>query len=241
MRLCPLPGPLYAVLMGYKESPVSEARRRFGPMVCALFDGFLAAHAGCLAATAGGPLELVLPVPSSSRPGGSPLNRVDGLAAAVCARADGAGWSPHVLARSGVPVGHMRPDARAFVVPAAFRAVVAGRRALLLDDTYVSGARAQSAAAALRRAGAASVVIVTVGRVLRPDRSPVHAGFLGRHRAPVGSPGGGPPAFPCCRCAQTEVSMEYHTPVSSSEARHSSAAATASRARRDGRATHGGP
>jgi hypothetical protein len=208
VRLCPLPGPLYAVLLGYKESPVSEARRRFAPMVRALFDGFLRAHAWCLADTAGGPLSLALPVPSSARPGGSPLNGVEGLALTVSARVAGARWSPHLLARSGAPVGHMRPDARAFGVPAALRPDVAGRRALLLDDTYVSGARAQSAAAALRRAGAASVVIVALGRVLRPDRSPAHAGFLGRWRTPMASSGGALVPAPCCRCAQTGAPTE---------------------------------
>ena len=33
VRLCPLPSPLYTVLLGYKESPVSEARRRFAPLL----------------------------------------------------------------------------------------------------------------------------------------------------------------------------------------------------------------
>ena len=53
VRLCPLPSPLYAVLLGYKESPASEARHRFGPMVHALYAGFLSPHARCLAAAAG--------------------------------------------------------------------------------------------------------------------------------------------------------------------------------------------
>ena len=217
VRLCPLPSPLYAVLMGYKESPVSEARRRFGPMVCALFDGFLVAHAPCVCAAAGGPTTLVLAVPSSSRPGGSPLNRVEGLAPAVCARIGGAVWSPHLLVRSGAAAAHMRPDARAFTVPGTLRPAVAGRRVLLLDDTYVSGARAQSAAAALRRAGAASVVIVAAGRVLRPERVPSHAGFLRRCRATFVPPTAAPPTVaphiavlpaPCCRCVQVEASTE---------------------------------
>ena len=38
-RLCPLPSPLYTVLLGYKESPVAEARRRFGAIVRALVRG----------------------------------------------------------------------------------------------------------------------------------------------------------------------------------------------------------
>ena len=54
-------------------------------------------------------------------------------------------------------------------------------RVLLLDDTYVSGARAQSAAAALSLAAARSTLIVPLGRVLRPDRVALHADFLRRH------------------------------------------------------------
>ncbi|HEX4163231.1 MAG TPA: hypothetical protein VHZ05_12075, partial [Acidimicrobiales bacterium] len=36
MQMCPLPGPLYTVLMGYKEAPVAEARAHFGPLVRSL-------------------------------------------------------------------------------------------------------------------------------------------------------------------------------------------------------------
>jgi orotate phosphoribosyltransferase-like protein len=74
----------------------------------------------------------------------------------------------------------MRPNARAFSV--ADHASVRGARIVLLDDTYVSGARAQSAAAALRHAGARSTVIIPVGRVLRPDLVGAHAAYLARVR-----------------------------------------------------------
>ena len=43
-RLCPLPGPLYTVLLGYKESAVDEARRYFAGLVRALLAAFLAEH-----------------------------------------------------------------------------------------------------------------------------------------------------------------------------------------------------
>jgi hypothetical protein len=208
VRLCPLPSPLYAVLMGYKESPVLEARRRFASIVCQLLDGFLAVHAACLDAAAGGPAEIVLPVPSTTRPLGAALGRVEGLAAAVRTRIAGARWSPDLLVRAGTPVGHMRPDAGAFVVPMAGRGGVTGRRALLLDDTYVSGARAQSAACALRRAGARSVLIVALGRVLRPDRSPGHAAFLCQYRMLPPVAGGPTPMGPCRRCVQIGVPTE---------------------------------
>ena len=44
----------------------------------------------------------------------------------------------------------------------------AGRSVLLVDDTWVSGASAQSAAAALKLAGAGHVAIVVLGRLVNP-------------------------------------------------------------------------
>jgi hypothetical protein len=45
----------------------------------------------------------------------------------------------------------------------------AGASILLLDDTWVSGASAQSAAAALKLAGARHVAVVVLGRHVNPD------------------------------------------------------------------------
>jgi hypothetical protein len=197
IRLCPLPSPLYTVLMGYKESPVPEARARFTPLVRSLFDAFFAAHAAYL--TAGAPVDLVLAVPSTARPSGAPLAQVPGLDTDVQVRL-GACWCDDVLRRGPGRIGHMHPARDGFVVPADRRAAVQGRRLLVLDDTYVSGARAQSAAGALRLAGAASVQIVAAGRVLRPDLVPGHAAFLRRHAAIAAAP------VPACGgCAQTEA------------------------------------
>ena len=212
VRLCPLPGPLYAVLMGYKESPVGEARHRYAPMVRAVLNAFLAVHAPCVAAAAGGPIRLVVPVPSTARPSGSPLAAVNGLAEDVSHRMDGARWSSGMLRRGDAPVGHMWPDADAFPVTPEARPGLAGGRCLLLDDTYVSGARAQSAAAALRRAGASAVVIVVLGRVLRPDRVPAHAAYLQRAMrlppAPAPNEDPEPDRRPCARCVQTGAPTE---------------------------------
>jgi hypothetical protein len=204
---CALPGALYTVLLGYKESPVAEARRRFAPMVRRLFEGFLGAHAGCLATCAGGRLHLAVPVPSTARASGAPLAAVPGLRTAVEGALEGCRWSPGALVRAEAAVGHMRPDAAAFRVPAGAGAGVVGRRILLLDDTYVTGARAQSAAAALRRAGARAVVIVALGRVVRPDRSELHRAYLGRNDPGPGSRGWAQPGR-CCRCVQTTAWRE---------------------------------
>jgi hypothetical protein len=219
-HLCPLPGPLYTALLGYKESPVREARMRFAPVVGALFGDFLRGHAPCVAAAAGGPVDAVLPVPSSRRPSGSPLLTIDGLAAAVCTPLGGARWTPGLLTRGPRSASHMHPDALAFAVPKVRRPAVQGSRVLLLDDTYVSGARAQSAAATLRRAGGAAVLIVAAGRVLRLDRGPGHAvlpRLVGCSGVPAAGPSGdddterGVGAEPpprCWRCAQIDAATE---------------------------------
>ena len=178
-HLCPVPGSLYTVLMGYKESPVDEARRRFSPMVFRLFADFFVTHRTCLAAATADGVDLVLPVPSSSRPGRTPLEAVEGLGdLSLSSVRPGATWAPRVLQRAEGMIGHMQPNAQAFAVPDSWRATVRGARALLVDDTYVSGARAQSAAAALRRAGARSVLVVPLGRVIRPERFAAHAAFM---------------------------------------------------------------
>jgi fermentation-respiration switch protein FrsA (DUF1100 family) len=171
------------VLMGYKEAPVDEARRRFAQRVDRLFADFFGTHRTCLAEATRDGVDLILPVPSSSRPGRASLEAVDGLGArSVASVSPGAAWAPRVLRRAepGIGIGPMRPDARAFAVPDSWRATVRGSRVLLLDDTYVSGARAQSAAAALRHAGARSVLVVPLGRVIRPERFAAHAEFVNR-------------------------------------------------------------
>jgi hypothetical protein len=56
-------------------------------------------------------------------------------------------------------------------------AIPASTHVALIDDSWVTGANAQSAAAALKQAGGASVSILTIARVLDPEY-PVTAAFL---------------------------------------------------------------
>jgi hypothetical protein len=228
------------MLLGYKDSPVDEARQRFAAMLPPLLDTFLG-HAPCVAAAVGGAVEAALVVPSTTRPGRSPLQAVEGLSRVVRIRLPGVAWAPGDLVRGSAPVGHMRPHAAAFGVRPGVRDHVVARRVLLLDDLYVSGARAQSAAMALRLAGARRVVVVALGRLLRPDRSARHAAFAERFDRPEVAAGPEPGPQPCCRCTQVPTSMGELTPVSSSEACQSAPASSPSRARADGRVERGGP
>ena len=167
------------MLLGYKESPVDEARRLFNGRIADLFADFFVGHRTCVTTAIGGDIDLVVPVPSSSRPGRASLEGVRGLAErTVSALSPGAVWAPWVLERSRRPIGPMRPNARAFSVPDSAWRTVRGARVLLLDDIYVSGSRAQSAAAALRFCGARDALIVPLGRVVRPERLAAHAAFI---------------------------------------------------------------
>ncbi|HEY8200014.1 MAG TPA: hypothetical protein VII47_01535 [Actinomycetota bacterium] len=58
---------------------------------------------------------------------------------------------------------------------------VSGTR-VLLDDTFTSGARAQSAASSLHLAGAHVIAMVPIGRVINPGFSDEAATLLRRAR-----------------------------------------------------------
>jgi ComF family protein len=96
------------------------------------------------------------------------VNTAEALAGALAER-----WempAARLLARTGRSRrqrGLVRAERRANV-RAAFRAVRAPpRRLVLVDDVYTTGATANAAASALRKAGARSVDVVTFARALR--------------------------------------------------------------------------
>jgi hypothetical protein len=104
-------------------------------------------------------------VPTARRPGLHPLR-------ALIAPYLNCAWADLAAA----PGGQQERD----LDPARFCAArIPGARVLLLDDTWTSGASAQSAAMSLRRAGASSVAVVVLGRHVSPgDLSPAAAPFL---------------------------------------------------------------
>jgi hypothetical protein len=148
---------LHHVLAGYKRSP-GETARRFTVELAAVLWRHLAGHERCVATAAGvDAFPLVTTVPSSDpdRDAHHPLRRIVGeLAGPTRER------HTRLLRRSAVPAGarEFHPDKYAATEP------LSGEPVLLIDDTWTTGANAQSAARALRSAGAGPVAVVVIGR-----------------------------------------------------------------------------
>ena len=178
VAVCRVGDHLHRVLRAYKDASAPGVRSR---CVARLprdhLHCFFRGHGAC-AAAAGGPWDAValvpssVPVPRPWLPAGVPgttqgVHPLDAVVDDVPALAG----SPRIgLARRdgpGTAVGHLSPAAGAFGVNGA----VGGRRVLLVDDTWVTGARMRSAAAAaLEAAGARVVAMVVAGRVVDPAR-----------------------------------------------------------------------
>ncbi len=176
VALCRSGDPLHTVLRGYKDAPAVTARRHFARRLDAHLSGFLDAHGACIVEAAGSTWDSVAVVPSSRRspearrrrpwPSPRPLDQVVGAVSCLSglARVD--------IDRGPGSADHLAPDPDAFAVRGAAR----GRRVLLVDDTWVTGARMRSAAFALTEAGAQVVALVVAGRAVGAvDTAPVPA------------------------------------------------------------------
>jgi hypothetical protein len=71
-----------------------------------------------------------------------------------------------------------------FLVTDQWRPAVQGRHVLVVDDTWVSGCKSQSAAIALKLAGARAVTIVCIARWLNPNYSVEHEQLIKAATAP---------------------------------------------------------
>jgi predicted amidophosphoribosyltransferase len=161
VSLYELPGQLWHVLRHYKDGS-EPGRGLFTLQIAAMLARFADSHLPCLAGLLGGDPDLVTTVPSTRRPrraAGHPLD------AAVTAVTRLAKLHAPVLRPGPGPAGHNAAADDAFLLSEQ----LPGARVLLIDDTFTTGARVQSAASALRRGGAAAVVAVPVGRVVWPD------------------------------------------------------------------------
>lgn len=167
------PSPMRDRLTYYKDPRGSEDAA-LPVEVAAIVETFYSAHGGELAARYGRPDAAVVVPPKGMHEMPHPLQRA---LEALPARSLPPIESPLVL--GGARIDRRAPHPKGFV--AIDR--LGGRSFLVMDDVYTTGATAQSAAHALRAAGATVTAILVVGRRLNPDRLQEVAKLLERQRA----------------------------------------------------------
>jgi predicted amidophosphoribosyltransferase len=174
ISLTELLGQLHHVLRSYKRDDYpAHVREAFQLQVSALLARFLWKHGECIREAAGEDWDCITVVPSSqARPGPHPLEQALRLFPFL------EDQYRDLLGSGPEKADHNRASVSAY----AAKGPVADLRVLLVDDTFTSGARAQSAASALKVAGARVVAMVPIGRVIKPDFSEEAADLLARAR-----------------------------------------------------------
>ncbi|MDQ3698473.1 MAG: hypothetical protein M3373_10700 [Gemmatimonadota bacterium] len=146
------PSPWYTRLSTYKRGQLE-----LGDLIVALTCLFLRAHEGEIEELLGGPMSYLTIVPSTR---GLPFE--DQPFRRTLARVE---WLKQRLVKT---LDHRQGHAvdRRDYTPDAFRAdpAAVGERIVLLEDTWVTGAKAISAAGALLAAGAVSVAVFPIAR-----------------------------------------------------------------------------
>jgi hypothetical protein len=172
ISLTNLPGQLHHVLRAYKRELYPEkVRGPFRLQISALMTRFLGQHGDCIRRAAGQDWDVLTIVPSSQgREGRHPLEDAIRLSPFLFDQ-----YQP-LLRPGSERADHNLASDLAYDVVAS----VSGTRVLLLDDTFTSGARAQSAASSLHCAGAHVVAMVPIGRVIRRDFSHEASALLDR-------------------------------------------------------------
>lgn len=153
---------LHHALASYKRLH-GEIARRLTVQLAAVLWRHLDEHETCLAAGAGvGGFDLVTTVPSGhkERDDRHPLRDLVG---AICGPTRDR--YERLLERSDAQAGEHDFDTRKYDALARLR----GQTILLIDDTWTTGASAQSAACALKRAGSGPVAALVIGRHLKRD------------------------------------------------------------------------
>jgi hypothetical protein len=157
-------GTEYARLLWLYKSEVPQ-QDAAGRLLRALLLVFLHDHGPCVWARAGiaAPSHVAVVPSGRGRPGAHPLRAL---------------VEPYLaLPWADLVIDPAEPVQARDLRPGRFRAPgrLAGATVLLLDDTWTSGASAQSAAVALKLAGARRVAVVTLGRHLNPRDRTAHS------------------------------------------------------------------
>ncbi len=177
VSLAPAGEQLARDLYTYKRESVPATLR--GPRLiglAAVLWKWLSLHEGCVAAAAGlatSRFDLVTSVPSTS--GRSTPHPLEALVSQVVAGTGERYRSILELNRTDLPARQVAVD--------RYRAGpdVAGASVLVIDDTWTTGAHAQSAGAALAAAGAGPVAVLALGRWFTSEFRDNPA-WLARHR-----------------------------------------------------------
>lgn len=138
-------------------------------------------HGRCIEGLAGLPVEAVTFVPSAQRPG--PDHPVAGIARKVRFLDEKLGPPARkflLQVGDGIDLDPRSVRADRFVVPEEYRATVEGRHALIVDDTWTSGAKMQSASLAVKACGARYVTALVISRWLNWDWQP-NQDFIKNH------------------------------------------------------------
>lgn len=154
---------LHHVLRGYKRCAGGATARRFSIELAAVLWRHLIGHERCVAhAAQTDAFDLVATVPSGDRDRDAchPLRRIVGELAAPTR-----GREERLLRRSARTVNTRAFDAGKYEAARALR----GEAVLLIDDTWTTGANAQSCAATLKAAGSGPVAVVVIGRHLNRE------------------------------------------------------------------------
>lgn len=173
--------PAATLLRDYKDHPLRTRRTQGARVVGELVEAALSRHSTCIAASVGEPISIRTVVPSLTfRPQVHPLTQL--------LRDVGVDVRDVMVAGSTATCHRIvQPDK--FEVTR--REVIRGGHVLLLDDVWTTGSNAQSAALALRRAGAKAVSVLVIGRWINPTYPPVRR-FLERHQYTGFDPAGCP-------------------------------------------------
>lgn len=153
-------GQHYYQLKVYKSPTSPNALAHF--RLAVLFTVFMGRHRQCLQRAAGGAFTHMAIVPSTrARPGVHPLRQIAELTNPGL---------PLVAGAANPTYGNVREFVLdRFHVP---RLETMSPRVLLIEDLWVTGARVQAMAHALKKAGASTVVAVALGRQINHDHAP---------------------------------------------------------------------
>jgi adenine/guanine phosphoribosyltransferase-like PRPP-binding protein len=165
---------LHHVLLHYKSDRYPHLHDQFGAQVVSLLSQFLTMHGECIVEAAGKEWDVITTVPSSGardvlHPLVTAINRVRALSDQ---------YVP-LLRRGEATIDHLTASDDGYELLTPLR----GERILLIDDTFTSGSRVQSAASRLALGGGDVVGVVAIGRVIKPQFSPTVSQYWERQRS----------------------------------------------------------